>query len=71
METGRQTRRVRGASPRMVAGSFMLASLLSVILGLIAERSDREPIVQPDSKRVVTVQPPQIARLVLVSESTN
>ena len=55
----------------MVAGSLVLASLFSMILGLIAERSDREAAVQPGSDRVVTIMPQGITRIVLASESAN
>ena len=71
MGTGRRMHRVRGASPRMVAGTLVLASLFSVILGLIAERSGREPVAQPGSDRVVTIMPQGITRIVLASESAN
>jgi len=55
----------------MVAGTLVLASLFSVILGLIAERSGREPVAQPGSDRVVTIMPQGITRIVLASESAN
>jgi hypothetical protein len=71
MGTGRRMPRVRGASPRMVAGSLVLASLFSVILGQITERSGREAAVQPGSDHVVTIVPQGIMRLVLASERAN
>jgi len=55
----------------MVAGSLVFASLVSVILGQIAERSDREPVAQPGSNHVVTIMPQGITRIVLASERAN